>query len=167
MNVKGLLAVTSNLEVKSQLFVKGPAYIGEFFRGYRFIAKLNSSCKVVKMIEGGTIEINGFLKAESISVENLVVNGSVDVKGNICASNDIRVDIRHASNLKVGGVIKAPLIRFTNSKAQKRFWGLYRTKPRPSRVIAIEGLKIQAEILVLEGVNISGDIQADHIITRF
>ena len=67
MDIKGILAVASTLEVETQLIVKGPANIGGFFRGNNCIAKFNSSCKIGKNIEGGRIEINGVLEAESVT----------------------------------------------------------------------------------------------------
>ena len=120
MDIKGILAVASTLEVETQLIVKGPANIGGFFRGNNCIAKFNSSCKIGKNIEGGTIEINGVLAAENVYVTDLIVNGSADVKGDIIAANEIRFKIRHTPDLKIGGVIRAPIIRFTYSKEIKR-----------------------------------------------
>ena len=89
INIKGLLAVASTLEVERQLIVKGPANIGGFIRCNNCIAKFNDSCKVGKNIEGGTIVVDGFLEAENVDVTDLIVNGSVDVKGDVIAEKEI------------------------------------------------------------------------------
>ncbi len=173
MKVLGPMNVAETLEIESSLSINGPLLTkGSFISLKEAKNQINGPLTVRKGIIGGVLSVNGPLKAEYVDVQELYVNGPLNVKGDVQAEDLIKIGVGHSSvnqYLEVGGVIEAPTIYLKNYGrkvpglgAITKIIGFNITN---KRVVTLENLRIRTKVLKLKGVKLwNCDIQADQII---
>ena len=176
INSMGPMTIGSDFEVKSFLKVNGPLKVGGTFScDIDCKARVNGPLKVGKGIIGGSMRVNGPIKAEYIDIYYLKVNGPVNIVKDIQVKEEIIINIGYSSKtnnpISVGGLIEAPIVYFKSSgkfsdripgyKTLRKVFGL---NPKYQHKIVLQNLRISAEVLRLQGVEIiDSEIDVDKI----
>lgn len=175
IKTNGPLQAYENLEIVEQLKVNGPLVIkGTLSSSDQAKIKVNGPVNVDNGIIGGKIKINGPLTSSEVDSVSLRINGSISVREDVIAREEIYIAFGFTSKknvVDVGGVIEAPLVHLKNHdkfsnmipgfKTIKRVLGL---QSKYEGTITLEDLRIRTNKLILEGVEIiNSEIQADEI----
>ncbi|MHA1912186.1 MAG: hypothetical protein ACTSYA_10870 [Candidatus Kariarchaeaceae archaeon] len=142
-----LLTVNENCTVDEKLLIKGKAIIdGDLF------AK--------------ELIINGNLEAANITTIIATIKGEVEVQGNLSAAEKITFEVTNKTKIVVYGTIEAPEVAFVNVKKSlgKRIMGLLSLNKQFQKIFKIDNQRIITERLILDKVEVEGDIKAGEII---
>lgn len=111
-------------------------------------------------INAGNLKINGPVEAENITAEYIRINGPVDVMGVLEARDTIVIHLGTGHPHLSAGVIKAPRViikRTSFLSTLKNAMHLLGIKVKQRKPIQLD-MRIEAEILYLDGVDISKQI---------
>ncbi len=173
IKVYGPMTVKETLDVESCLRVNGPLVVkGAFISLKDTENQINGPVVVKKGIIGGIHNINGPIEAEYIDVEQLLVNGPMNIKGDVNAAEFIKIGLGHSSKnqyLEIGGTLEAPMIYLKNYGRKvpglNAITKILNINAHNKREVVLENLTIRAKVLKLKGVSlINCDVQADQII---
>jgi hypothetical protein len=165
ITTNGPCTVSGTFELDDLLRVNGPLIVkGALILHKGAVAKINGPVRIEKGIIGGVVRINGPLKAEYIESRSIMINGPLTVEQDVVAEEEITIGVgrsskmREGSSIQVGGTIEAPVVRFKNysrvmspGRIIKKVLGV---QEKFIRTNVIEGLKIKADILELEGIEL-------------
>ncbi|MCG3217882.1 MAG: polymer-forming cytoskeletal protein [Candidatus Heimdallarchaeota archaeon] len=160
VNVKGTFKITKDdFEVFGPVKIKGDLICDEDFEVY-------GSLHVKGKIVTEDLEVYGPLTAKSIHAEEeVIVFGSVKVKENIISDREIILEIANSRGLKVGGIIKAPLVKISAREKiiEAEIFKKLSRKHYDEKIV-ISNVHIIADKLVLEGVELKGKVKAKEIV---
>ncbi|MHA1912111.1 MAG: hypothetical protein ACTSYA_10475 [Candidatus Kariarchaeaceae archaeon] len=158
--IEGTFEITKDdFEVFGPVKIKGDLICDEDFEVY-------GPLQVKGKIETEDLEVYGSVAAKSIySEEEVIIFGSVKVQESIISDREIIIEVANSRSIKVGGVIKAPYVKISakekiiEAEIFKRL-----SREHYDKKIVISNVRIIADKLVLEGVEVKGKIIADEII---
>ncbi len=165
ISTNGPCSIAGNLELDDLLRVNGPLSVkGSLVLHKGAVAKINGPTKIYKGIIGGVVRINGSLRSKYIESRSITINGPITIEQDIAAEEEVNIGIHRSIKIReedlitVGGLIEAPIVRIKNKsrvfspgKIIKKTLGL---QDKFVRTIILEGLKIKADILELEGIEL-------------
>ena len=165
ISANGPCSIAGNLELDDLLRVNGPLSVkGSLVLHKGAVAKINGPTRIDKGIIGGIVRINGPLRSEYIESRSLTVNGPITIEQDLAAEEEINIGIHRSSkarekdSISIGGLIEAPVVRLKNQsrafspgKIIKKVLGL---QDKFTRTMILEGLKIKADLLELEGIEL-------------
>jgi cytoskeletal protein CcmA (bactofilin family) len=160
VDVNGTFKITKDdFEVFGPVKINGDLICDEDFEVY-------GSLHVKGKIVTEDLEVYGPVTAKSIHAEEeVIVFGYVKVQENIISDREIILEVSNSRSLKVGGLIKAPLVKI--SAREKIIEGeIFKRLSRKyyAKKIIISNVRIIADKLVLEGVEVKGKIKAKEVV---
>ena len=133
---------------------------------------VNEKCSIIgtAIIDGdlfaNELVSDSDLKAASIKTIKATIKGKVEVQGNITAVEKITFKVTNKTKITVEGLIEAPEVVFKNVKRSlsKRVIRLFHLNKKFQRIIELDNQKIITDKLILDKVEITGDIEAGETI---
>ncbi|MFW9779183.1 MAG: hypothetical protein ACFFE8_10050 [Candidatus Heimdallarchaeota archaeon] len=178
IRVNGPVKVGSNLEITERLRVNGPCTIGGSLKSSdEAHVKINGPLFVEGGVQGGSFRVNGPFKADSANVFAIYVHGTIDIRADLTAADEISIVLGHAKSkkrIRIGGIISAPYVYIKDPGSVVDLIPGLRTMKRllrrnffPKSKFKLRNLQIKTDFLVLEDVElVESKIDAKQIENR-